>query len=183
MRFNRRFWETCRLHRQSRRISQAKNQHEAGRKQICRSVHVPPKRQSTSNGLHGVTPQKIELIVTTALRLNSYECYDDFQVPSCYCMLLMRPVQFKLTPFVWRPTNKSVFISCVKYPHHHQHPGLNSRAVSVKGIELLRCPQYRLPFGLHHSGFGIWFSGILRKFSRPVVLNKVWPRDLFCLPL
>jgi hypothetical protein len=46
LKLNRRFGGTCRLHLQGRRISQARNQREAGGK---------------LNGLHAVTSQKVEL--------------------------------------------------------------------------------------------------------------------------
>jgi hypothetical protein len=45
---------TCRLHLQGRRISQAGNQHEAGRWR----PHVPPKHRLTLNGLHGESGEK-----------------------------------------------------------------------------------------------------------------------------
>jgi hypothetical protein len=92
---NRRFEGTYHLHHQGRRISQtrkqrkavrkflfqpedggtflqARNRYEAGTRLIFRACrwrrHVPPKRQLTSNGIHDVISQKIELFVATNLR-------------------------------------------------------------------------------------------------------------------
>jgi hypothetical protein len=64
------FGGTCRLHLQGQRISQARNQHEAGSKKCSASQrpwrwrwHVPLECLLTFNGLHGIThtAQKIEL--------------------------------------------------------------------------------------------------------------------------
>jgi hypothetical protein len=57
---NRRFGGTCRLHLQGQRISQTRNQHEAGSKQRLRWRHVPSKRRLTFNALHDVIFQMIE---------------------------------------------------------------------------------------------------------------------------
>jgi hypothetical protein len=66
LKVNRRFGETCRLHIQSRRISQEGDQRDwfldwlILRSWIWRR-HVPPKRRLTFNGLHGDISQKITL--------------------------------------------------------------------------------------------------------------------------
>jgi hypothetical protein len=54
---NRRFGGKCRLHLQVRRISQARNQNEAG-----------SKHSLTFNGLHGVISQTTEHFIATAVR-------------------------------------------------------------------------------------------------------------------
>jgi hypothetical protein len=38
--------------------------------------HVPPKRRLSSNGLHGVISQKIELFITNAVRTSNPTCLD-----------------------------------------------------------------------------------------------------------
>jgi hypothetical protein len=83
---NRRFGGTRRLHLQGRK----------GRKQSCllhalcwflpwltlrpwgRKRHVSPKRRLTFTGLHGVISQKIELFLTTAVRISgpTYDIHD-----------------------------------------------------------------------------------------------------------
>jgi hypothetical protein len=76
LKVNWRFGRTFRLLLQGRGISQSRNQREAGGKQSspCHLLHawlifppsrwrryVPPKRRLTSNRLHGVISQKIDL--------------------------------------------------------------------------------------------------------------------------
>jgi hypothetical protein len=67
------FGGTCHLHLQGPKISQARNQHEAGSSALCCIFacvilwswrwrwHVPPKCLLTFSGLHRVISQKIEL--------------------------------------------------------------------------------------------------------------------------
>jgi hypothetical protein len=57
---NRRFGGTCRLHLQGRRISQARNQCEAGGKQM--EATCSSETSVGFNGLHGVISQKMELL-------------------------------------------------------------------------------------------------------------------------
>jgi hypothetical protein len=74
---NRRFGRS-RLHFQNRRISQAKMSLAAFSCWFACLIlrpwrwrwHVPPKRRLTFNGLHGVISQKIELFITTAVRIS-----------------------------------------------------------------------------------------------------------------
>jgi hypothetical protein len=62
LKYNRRFGKTCRFHLQSWRVNQARNQHEIfGLLFWRRRRHIPPKRQLTYNGLHGVISQEAEL--------------------------------------------------------------------------------------------------------------------------
>jgi hypothetical protein len=48
-------------------MSQARNQQEEGRK-LCEMCL--PKRQLTFNGLYGVVSQKIELFITTGMKIS-----------------------------------------------------------------------------------------------------------------
>jgi hypothetical protein len=90
LKVNLRFWGTRSLHLEGLRISQGRNQREAGSKQFVdfqrttrallatcltlvscltysstlkRRRHVPPERRLATNGLHGVISQKIELFI------------------------------------------------------------------------------------------------------------------------
>jgi hypothetical protein len=86
VKFNGRLGGTCRLHLQGRRISQARNQSEAGNKLPkpflpasrrflawlillpCRwRRHVSSELRLNFNGLHGIIPQNIGLFITTAV--------------------------------------------------------------------------------------------------------------------
>jgi hypothetical protein len=60
LKVNRRFRGTY-LHPQGRRISQVRNQHEAGGK------HVFPKRVLTFSSLYGIICQKTKRFITTAV--------------------------------------------------------------------------------------------------------------------
>jgi hypothetical protein len=80
LKVKRRFGGTHRLHLQDRRICQARNKHEAGRKQSCDwpilwswrwRRYVPPKRRLAFNELHDILSQKTELFITTALRTSN----------------------------------------------------------------------------------------------------------------
>jgi hypothetical protein len=64
LKVNRRFGGTYRFHLKGLKISQARNQLEAGSEQ---RRNVPPNRRLTSNGLHGVIFQKMEIFITTVL--------------------------------------------------------------------------------------------------------------------
>jgi hypothetical protein len=77
LKVNRRFRGTCHFQLQDRRISKARNHHEAGSKHssclaYSSTMKMEPICSSESsvdfNGLHGVISQKIELFITTALR-------------------------------------------------------------------------------------------------------------------
>jgi hypothetical protein len=83
LKVNQRFRGTCCLHLQGQRISQARNQCVA---ELCFlppsywflaclilqnwrwKQYIPLKCQMTFNGLHSITSQKIELIITTTVR-------------------------------------------------------------------------------------------------------------------
>jgi hypothetical protein len=62
----------------SQRISEARNQHDAGSKQ---SLHIPPKCWLTFNGLQGITSQKVEFFITTAVRTSNPATYLKDETP------------------------------------------------------------------------------------------------------
>jgi hypothetical protein len=62
LKVNRCFGGTCRLRLQGRRISQARNQREAGGKE---------KRRLVLYGLHGVISQKLVLFIAPAVRTSN----------------------------------------------------------------------------------------------------------------
>jgi hypothetical protein len=78
---NRRFGRTCRLHLQGRTVSHASNQHEAG-------------SRLNFTGLHGVTCQKIELFIATAVRRSYPTC----SLSSHVQWARMIFIQYKLQP-------------------------------------------------------------------------------------
>jgi hypothetical protein len=83
LKVSRHFGGTCGLHLRSRRLRQARNQHEADSKTALLWFlavlilpwrgrrHVPPKRRLTFNGLYGVISQMLELFITTAVRTSN----------------------------------------------------------------------------------------------------------------
>jgi hypothetical protein len=82
LKVNRCFGATCRRHLHGRRISEARNQREAVSKQSSTWLiprpwrwrwHVPPKRRLTFNGLHGVIPQKIRLLMCVLFSLSFWQ--------------------------------------------------------------------------------------------------------------
>jgi hypothetical protein len=71
LKVNRRFGGKYRLHLQGRKISWARNQSESRWQAWRWSRYVPPKRQQTFNGLHGVICQKIALFIIIAVRTSN----------------------------------------------------------------------------------------------------------------
>jgi hypothetical protein len=85
LKVNRRFGGIYCLHLHRRRISRTRNQHESrwqaepggwflvwlNPQPWKWGLYIPPKRQLTVNGLHGVISQKIVLFITTAVRTSN----------------------------------------------------------------------------------------------------------------
>jgi hypothetical protein len=70
LKFNRRFGGICHFHLHDRRMRQPRNQHGEGTKGAWRwRWYNPPKRRLSSNGLHWVISESIEIVITTAVRI------------------------------------------------------------------------------------------------------------------
>jgi hypothetical protein len=104
----------CRLHLQSRRISQSRNQHEAGSQQ---------KSRLTFKGLQGAISQKIELFITTNGNLK-------------FCLLTIGIGDFNIE--LKKKENETLVINM------EETFGLKSRIdmVFARNVDNLKCANY-----------------------------------------
>jgi hypothetical protein len=84
LKVNRRFAETYRLHLQGRKISQARNQRK-------RWFLVPPKRQLTFNGLHGLISQQMVPFVIILPPFSLFQSH-------CHCAEVQRAQLYAFRP-------------------------------------------------------------------------------------
>jgi hypothetical protein len=132
-----RFGGTCFLHHQGWRISQARNQHEAGSRQYS----------LTFNGLHSITTQKIELF------MNHY-CHTNLPIVMLTCQTCFKCVNRLPVPSVM---NSNVLAYCewnFDYPVFNLNPSFSSW--TLRNISNVPSEFQQIYSQRYINGYEIW---------------------------